>query len=97
MNAGRGDLQARFGERLRFGDDRACQLAAKHPSALAQQAEGARGDSRDFDFPECSELANLFGRDGVAKPFDIGRKHTIPIILGAFTNKWWKLFEPLRF
>lgn len=88
MDAGGGDLQARFGERLRFGHDWASQLTAEHPSALAKQAKGARGDSGNFDLPECSELTNLFGCDDVAKPFDISRQHTIPIILDTSTNKW---------
>lgn len=88
MDEGRGDLQARFGERLRFGHDWASQLTTKHSSALAQQAKGARGGSGNFDFPECRELANLFGCDDVAKPFNIGWQHAIPIILDTLTNKW---------
>ena len=72
MDVGRGDLQARFGERLRFGHDWASQLATKHSSALAQQAKGARWDSGNFDFSGCCEFANLFGRDDVTEPFDLG-------------------------
>jgi len=90
-----GDLQARFGEGLRFGQDRASQLTTKHSSAFAQQTKRAGGGSGNFNLLECRELANLFGRDDVFKPFNISWQHTIPIILGVFTNKWWKLFEIL--